>query len=52
MFTHVVSRLNEMEDMLHALEDESVDKLKAKLDVRPPAPRCLGLRNAHFVGHD
>uniref|UniRef100_A0A7S1X151 Uncharacterized protein n=1 Tax=Tetraselmis chuii TaxID=63592 RepID=A0A7S1X151_9CHLO len=33
MFTHVVSRLNEMEDMLHALEDESVDKLKAKLDV-------------------
>jgi len=33
MFTHVVSRLNEMEDMLHLVEDESVDKLQAKLDI-------------------
>ena len=42
MFSTVVSRLNEMEDMLHSVEEGSVENLQKKIDVRCSlATSCL-----------
>lgn len=36
MFTTVVARINEMEDMLHNIEEGSVENLQKKINVSPP----------------